>query len=243
VAVLNTVVEEIRAEPAAAVLASSRFAAHLLDVERLEAPIRALSNRDRLAAEAGPGKAWIETFDWVVLDLLDCGFTQGMADYREILRAVEAAGYTQVRAESSVLVFRAQAGKHMDPFAEWRVPADELRALRQETPNEVHPGVDSLTASIEQVQAPGAPPAFDVELVLQTTVDDLPNLTMVHSLRTADKQVVSVFKPRLYLDMHYPLAVWRKGEAFRLRYSVPVPPNHSADTLTHRFSLELAPNQ
>jgi uncharacterized membrane protein len=243
VALLDDVVAQINAQPKASVLASARVAAHLLDVHRLEAPIRALANKDRLVVEAGAGKAWIEVFDWVVLDLMDCGFTQGMAEFREILRAVESAGYREVHCKSGLRVFRAPSALPAeqalaDPFAEWRVDASEL----QTEPVVLRPGVHLLSSTIEYVERPGNPPAFEVDAVVQSVADDLPNLAFTHSI-SAGGQFLTRHTPRGFLDNNYPIALWRKGEAFRLRYSVTVPAIPPGLAVQHRLNLELEPNQ
>jgi hypothetical protein len=67
---LDTVVAWIN-RPDVSVLASSQAAAHLLGVRRLEALSDALDRRDLLAREAGPGKTWMDVFEWVLLDRQD----------------------------------------------------------------------------------------------------------------------------------------------------------------------------
>lgn len=57
--------------PDAYVIASGRIAAHLLAVRRLEPITDALDRRDLLAREAGPGKTWLDVFEWVLLDRQD----------------------------------------------------------------------------------------------------------------------------------------------------------------------------
>jgi hypothetical protein len=57
--------------PDASVVASGRVAAHLLGVRRLEPVSDALDRRELIAREAGPGKTWMDVFDWVLLDRQD----------------------------------------------------------------------------------------------------------------------------------------------------------------------------
>jgi hypothetical protein len=67
---LDRLVAQIN-RPDASVLASGRVAAHLLAVRRLEPLSDALDRRDLLAREAGPGKTWLDVFEWVLLDRQD----------------------------------------------------------------------------------------------------------------------------------------------------------------------------
>ncbi|MCJ7543718.1 MAG: DUF2079 domain-containing protein, partial [Phycisphaerae bacterium] len=57
--------------PDTSVVASGRVASHLLAVRRLEPISDALDRQDLLAREAGPGRTWMDVFEWVLLDRQD----------------------------------------------------------------------------------------------------------------------------------------------------------------------------
>jgi uncharacterized membrane protein len=92
-------------KPDASVLASGRVASHLLGVRRLEMFVDALNQKDLLAREAGPGKSWIDVFQWVLLDMTDTGqidrhfMDETVAQFRQ-------AGYETVYDNSEIILLR-----------------------------------------------------------------------------------------------------------------------------------------
>jgi hypothetical protein len=53
--------------------------------------------------EAGPGRSWIELFDWVVLDTYE-RFQQSEEDIRFVLDEAQRAGYRTVQDRHGVVI-------------------------------------------------------------------------------------------------------------------------------------------
>ena len=86
------------------VLATGRIAAHLIGVRRLETVSLALDPRRRreIEREAGPDRAPIELFEWVLLDRLEA-FQQSPEETMRIARQALRAGYRVVKDEEGLL--------------------------------------------------------------------------------------------------------------------------------------------
>lgn len=89
----------------AAVLASSRIAAHLLGVRRLETVEQAgIFRWDALCKEAGEGRSGVEVFDWIVLDTYE-RFQQSEDRIQFFIREAERAGFRRdERSRQGILV-------------------------------------------------------------------------------------------------------------------------------------------
>lgn len=107
-AALDRIVDLVGQEDAN-VLATGRFAAHLLMVGRLE-PVGTARQRwlafAEQAAHAGRGRSAVELFDWVVLDLRE-RFYQSEEDMQFVAAAAAQAGFRLVQSEHDILVYRA----------------------------------------------------------------------------------------------------------------------------------------
>jgi hypothetical protein len=100
---LNRIVDRLN-RPEHAVLASGRVAAHLLRTRRLESVEQAIVRWEDLKVEAGPGRAPIEVFDFVVLDTWEC-FQQSPDKMKFIAEQATIAGYKQTLATDGILLF------------------------------------------------------------------------------------------------------------------------------------------
>jgi uncharacterized membrane protein len=88
--------------PDTSVLASGRVASHLLTVRRLEPLSDALDRKDLLAREAGPGKTWMDVFEWVLVDRTDTGQFERPALDAVIVQFLQA-GY-EIRYDNSEVI-------------------------------------------------------------------------------------------------------------------------------------------
>ena len=97
---------EMANEPQTSVLATGNVALHLLRVRRLESVNEAADGRRMaLATEAGAGRAWIELFDWIVLDTQE-DFQQGTELTNSVINEAKQLGYETVRERHGVVVLR-----------------------------------------------------------------------------------------------------------------------------------------
>lgn len=102
----NALLQEIVAlvdDRDAAVLASGRIAAHLLRVRRLESVEQGHDRWQALAREAGEGRAAVEVFDWVVLDMRE-EFQQSRQKLQFCLDQAQRAGYETWRSGQGILL-------------------------------------------------------------------------------------------------------------------------------------------
>ena len=101
---LGQVIERVGSRDAS-VLATSRVAAHLLHVRRLEPVNEAINRWEQLATEAGAGRSPVEVFDWIVFDTLE-SFQQTKEEMQRIHREALERGYETVLNEQNILVLR-----------------------------------------------------------------------------------------------------------------------------------------
>ena len=92
----------------ASVLATSRIAAHLLEVKRLEPVNDAVDRWKAFANEVGPGKRPIELFDWVALDRHD-QFQQSTAQIDFIRNEAIQADFETVFDQDGILILKRKS--------------------------------------------------------------------------------------------------------------------------------------
>jgi hypothetical protein len=88
----------------AAVLATGRIAAHLLQVRRLESVEMAAMRWNGLQQEAGAGRSAVEVFDWLVLDTYE-HFQQSPDKVRRIQEEAQRVGYQCVHSTQGINVW------------------------------------------------------------------------------------------------------------------------------------------
>jgi hypothetical protein len=236
--------------PELSVVASAGLASHLLNVRRLETVFYAIRDREKLAEEVGPGQGWIELFDFVALDLLDFNWNNSLADLRTVALSAEAAGYRLLSADHAVLLYGrpALAGPAVpDPLGPWRVKGSGFRVqgsgTAPRTPNpEPLPGAPGIRlAAISAVPLeliPGRPERVEVDLVLEATADHPPDYQLWHVLESAGGATLATRGPILPVAGNRPTSWWKKGESWRMRYTVELPAGISAGQLSHRLQFE-----
>jgi uncharacterized membrane protein len=94
--------------PDASVVATGRVAAHLLGVRRLEPLCDALDRCELLAREAGPGKTWMDVFEWVLLDRQDM-LRLGRENIDAVAVMFVRAGYQIRYDEDDILLLQRPA--------------------------------------------------------------------------------------------------------------------------------------
>jgi uncharacterized membrane protein len=240
---------EMAAKPDAAVLASCRLAAHLLNVRHLEDVTFALRKLDALTKQAQREnrRRWIELFDFVAVDLKDRDWNHSLADLKRVVFEAEAAGYQAVLAARGIVVYRRpQADLPLqDALRPWRVSRAEAARLAEKAPPLPieTPGLRVLRLAVTPVSLPGAAtpshPKADLEVVLQATRDYPPECCFRYTLADTDGTVVAETGLRLSADGNRPNSWWRKGEAWRDRLTIDLPAGKTPAALHGR--LEVVP--
>ncbi len=238
---------EMAAKPDAAVLASCRLAAHLLNVRRPEDVNFALRKLDALTEQAQREnrRRWIEVFDFVAVDLKDRDWNHSLADLKRVVFEAEAAGYQAVLAARGIVVYRRpQADLPLqDALRPWRVsPAEAARLAEKAPPLPVEtPGLRVLRLAVTPVSLPGAAkpshPKANLEVVLQATRDYPPECCFRYTLADTDGAVVAETGLRLSADGNRPNSWWRKGEAWRDRLSIDLPAGKTPVALHGRLEV------
>ncbi len=231
--------------PDASVIASGRLAAHLLGVRRLEMVGFAMECLGGLAREAGPGRQWIEVFDWVAVDLNDRRLHHSLDELKTVVMAAEGAGYRLVMAQFGVLVYRRPDANETaadDPLATWRLSDRDRQAVAAETETAVQ--IAGLRVSVSRgkptrTEASGVW-RIPVELIVEATSDHPEEYQLRHTVRD---DAGSVIESRLFLPVggNRPTSWWKQGEAWRERYVLTAPSEYDPADLTHELRAEVVP--
>jgi hypothetical protein len=221
----------------ASVIASGRLAAHLLGVRRLEMVGFALESLGGLAKEAGPGRSWIEVFDWVAVDLNDRLLHHSLDELKTVVMAAEAAGYRPVMADRGVLVYRRPGSVgdgSEDALAQWRLPEPEMQRLTRQAVN-VLETADLRAFAIRGKPVrpePSGPSVMPIALVLQATADSPQEYTFRCTLRDEQEKIVASIGPFTPVGGNRPTSWWKRGEAYLQQIVLPLPPGRDAGQLT-----------
>ncbi|NUQ63817.1 MAG: DUF2079 domain-containing protein [Pirellulales bacterium] len=230
--------------PDASVIASGRLASHLLGVRRLEMVGFAMESLGGLAREAGEGRCWIEVFDWVAVDLNDRLLHHDLAELKTVVMAAEDTGYRLMMAERGVLVYcRPGVGETVpsDPLAAWRLPDAEIQRITAH-------GKTSLEMADFRVFLVRSEPIrnsvtsawqLEIELVFQATADCPAEYQFVHIFRDAQGEVVDRLGSYVPVGGNRPTSWWKKGEAWRERYVLPVRQGHDPARLRGEIRAEM----
>lgn len=229
--------------PEASVIASGRLAAHLLAVGRLEMVGFAMECMSGLAREAGPGRAWIEVFEWVAVDLNDRLLHHSLDELKTVVIAAETAGYRLVMAESGVLVYRhPRLGEadQQDPLAPRRVSQAEMqRAVEQFKPALQTADLRVLATRMTPVGSRLGPQRLEMELIFQATSDEPAEYRFRQVFRDRAGKIVADSGPFVPVGGNRPTSWWKKGEAWRERMALTIPPEYDPDQLSGELQAEV----
>lgn len=216
-------------DPGASVIASGRLAAHLLGVARLEMVGFALEALDGLAKEAGPGRSWIEVFDWVAVDLNDRRLHHSIDELKTVVMAAEAADYVLVMADHGILVYRRPGTARAapaNPLAEWRPSQAEIdRAVRRGDAVLQMPALRGWLVRCEAARSDASDPwLLEGELILQATTDVPSEYLFRVLLREKGETVVETTAPFVPVGGNRPTSWWKAGESWLQEFTLQVPP-------------------
>ncbi len=202
----------------------------------------ALQALDALRHEAGPDKSWIEVFEWVAVDLNDRALHHSLAELAECVSAAESAGYRAVFARYGVLVYRRPGPGQAsipDALSPWRVPDELAAALAgRRDAMVIAPGL-RVGAIRVRVGRPGSGPMqMDVEFVLQATEDRPAEYFVRLRVRSQDGRLVADTGLRRPIEGNRPTSWWKRGEAWREGYTIPMLTRPGPGGLYHEFLTE-----